>query len=71
MAVSNPRSQITILDIAKLAVMLAMGFGALKLAQGHSGLFQLCAFVLGVVSLPVLLWALFTFLDKSSTGHSN
>jgi sugar phosphate permease len=67
-AATNPRSQITIFDVAKLGVMLTLGFGAMKLVEGRSGSVQLGAFVVGFISLPLLLWAPFAMLDKRKSS---
>jgi hypothetical protein len=58
-AVPRTRSQLTIFDIAKLGVMFLTGFGALKLMEHQSGLVQFGAFVLGFVSIPMVLWVIF------------
>jgi hypothetical protein len=61
---TNPRSQITIFDLMKLGVMLALGFGAMRLAEGRSGYAQVGAFIVGFVALPLSLWAVFAVVDK-------
>ena len=64
MVATNPRSQITIFDIAKLGVMFLIGFGALKLVEHRSGFVQLGALVVGFGSLPLLLWTVFSIADR-------
>lgn len=68
MAATDQGFRITFLDIVKLGVMFACGLGALKLAHDRSGLWQLAAFIVGFVSLPLILWTLFSLLDRRTPG---
>lgn len=64
MAATKPTRQFSIFDLFRVSLMFLCGFAGLKLAQGHSGAWQLAAFVSGFISVPLLLWLIFTVLDR-------